>query len=114
MSHANSLSLRQETGCIEDVELRAAAGAIEVQGQEQAAVGTEGVQRLLDHSPSPIPGGVPLPAAVTVPRAFSFSDSAAISAKKGEHLEDAPMSQSETSKGKVRFSISNLPTIPES
>ena len=77
-------------------------------------MGMEGVQRLLDHSPSPIPGGVPLPAAVPVPRVFSFSDSAAISAQKGEQLEDAPMSQSETSKGKVRFSVSNLPTIPES
>ena len=114
VSHANSASLRQGTGCIEDVELRAAVGAIEEPGQEQVAVGAEEVQCLLDQSPSPIASGVPSLVVVPVPRAFSFSVHAATFAQKGEQLNDAPMSQSETSKVRVRFSTSNLSTIRES
>ena len=70
--HASRVSSRQDAGCSGVVELCAAVGALDEQGQEHVAVGEVVVQCLHDHLPSVILGEVPSPAAVPVPRVFFF------------------------------------------
>ena len=47
-------------------------------------------------------------------RIYTYAQTYSMSAQKKDQFEDAPTSQSESSKGKVVFVVSNLPTFPES